>query len=84
MRKYLIYLFLTVATIAVAQKDMTPSQQKKQAEKMIKLGDYYTAVNLYRASLNAEPEDMAGAYRLAELLLITRDYADALNWLKSF
>jgi len=80
MRKYLIYLFLTVATIAVAQKDMTPAQQKKQAEKMIKLGDYYTAVNLYRASLNAEPEDMAGAYRLAELLLITRDYADALNW----
>jgi outer membrane protein OmpA-like peptidoglycan-associated protein len=80
MKKYIIYLFLVVATLGMAQKDVSPAQQKKQAKKMIDVGDYYTAVNLYRAATQADPEDMDGAYRLAELLLITRNYTDALAW----
>lgn len=79
MKRYILFILIAFCTVGYAQKEKTAKQYKKEAEKLVDQGDLYTAVDRYKEACKLEPEEMSYAYRLGELLLMTRDFNAALE-----
>ncbi len=56
---------------------MKPSHVLRQARSAERLGDLYTAIDLYHYYCSKKENDLAARYRLAELYLVANDYQAA-------
>lgn len=59
------------------KKNALPGHIKKMAQTAEKIGDIYTAIDLYQTFLNASPNNLKISFRLAECYRKARDYENA-------
>ncbi len=82
LRSFIIFLFLAVSTLSVAQKeleieDVKPRKIRNLAQGAERSGDVYLSLAYYKKLMEINPNNIKDQYRIAELFRYTRDYVNA-------